>query len=366
MYQPKPEKPGKGLIGSVFFRRPGPQSWTGAVLDTRCRQLGVRPNPYQDEAPITVTYDEGGFRNPLDLQDWDVAVIGDSFTELGYLPDEELFTTLLGEGLGRRVKNLGVSMTGPNAQLHYLRDFGLAPGLTDVVQVFYEGNDHHDVWNERRLMRELETTGKRSERSFTRQSSLLKAIASFVEGEAPSPRGTDVTSGWFQSPAGGEVPISIYRVPPGIETGVEPMKPDARAGLEEALADYAALCRERGLRSWLVYMPVKTRVWFGMVRFTDLASDRVKAWTPTDYPEFIREICAREGIRFLDMTPIFRAVTEQEGVLVYNSIWDEHLNARGSALVAEALLDAMGPVLNSGLDGGLDSGLDSERADEGN
>ena len=326
--------------GAALFRRPGPQKWTGQVLSTRLQQLAVSPNPYEDEPVITVTYDEDGFRNPEDLEDWGIAVVGDSFTELGYLAQEQLFTSILGEELGIPTKNLGISMTGPFTQLHYLEDFGQAPSLRDVVMVFYEGNDHHDVISETRWFERLEEEGERSHRSFTKQSSLLKAIVDRIRGPEPSPRGTNVTSGYFKG-ADGPVPISIYRVPPGREE----MRPGSREGIEKALKQYASTCKENGWKPWLVYMPAKTRVLFGMVEFTDIASDEVKVWTPSDYPDFVREICEREGLEFIDVTPVLRKVTQEEGVLVYNSIWDEHLNARGSALVGEELVRRMGPVI---------------------
>jgi hypothetical protein len=41
---------------------------------------------------LEAAYDRDGFRNP-DLEDWQVVVIGDSLTEQGYLPEEDLFTS---------------------------------------------------------------------------------------------------------------------------------------------------------------------------------------------------------------------------------------------------------------------------------
>lgn len=76
---------------------------------------------YRNERPVTVAYDEQGFRNPDDLIDWDIVVVGDSFVELGYLPYEDLYTTRLGRLLGCRVKNLGCSYTGPFTYDYYLK-----------------------------------------------------------------------------------------------------------------------------------------------------------------------------------------------------------------------------------------------------
>ena len=99
-------------VGDVFFTREGPASWTGKPLTVMLRNHRGTDLAYRDEQEITITYGKDGFRNPDDLNDWDIAITGDSFTESGYLPYEELYTTLLGRTLHKRVKNLGVSDTG--------------------------------------------------------------------------------------------------------------------------------------------------------------------------------------------------------------------------------------------------------------
>ncbi|MGC8990233.1 MAG: hypothetical protein ACP5MD_08950, partial [Verrucomicrobiia bacterium] len=99
--------------GKVFFRRAGPEQWTGPVIKTYLELAGCDPTPYASEEPITVKYDRFGFRNEIELRDWEVAVAGDSFTELGHLPYHQLFTTMLARRLNLRVLNLGVGNTGP-------------------------------------------------------------------------------------------------------------------------------------------------------------------------------------------------------------------------------------------------------------
>jgi hypothetical protein len=121
--------------GEVFFRRPGPEQWTGQVLNTAHILYGISPNPYGDEPPITVRYNQLGFRNEDGYSDWEVAVAGDSFTELGYLIYDQLFTTILGKMLNIRVLNLGVSHTGRLTQLGYLQDYGVSPSTKHVVIV---------------------------------------------------------------------------------------------------------------------------------------------------------------------------------------------------------------------------------------
>ena len=132
----QPMKP----CGKVFFHRTGPETWNGQVIFERVRQLGIKPNPYSKETPVTAAYDAQGFRNPVNLVDWDVALAGDSFTELGYLPDEALFTSVMARQAQLRVKNLGVSHTGPLTQLEYLKHFGHSESTRDWLIAFFEGN----------------------------------------------------------------------------------------------------------------------------------------------------------------------------------------------------------------------------------
>ncbi len=99
-------------------------------------RYGLPTDHYRDEAAITLTYDTNGFRNSLDLTDWEIAVIGDSFVELGFLPDEELVTSHLARLLGVRVKNLGVSDTGLLTYNHYLKSYATSPATRHVMVFF--------------------------------------------------------------------------------------------------------------------------------------------------------------------------------------------------------------------------------------
>ncbi|MGC8990386.1 MAG: hypothetical protein ACP5MD_09715, partial [Verrucomicrobiia bacterium] len=51
----------------------------------------------------------------------------------------------------------------------------------------------------------------------------------------------------------------------------------------------------------------------------------------------VAELCAKHGIRFVDLTPSLRQETHRSGELLFNALYDTHLNARGSAFVAEEL-----------------------------
>jgi len=320
--------------GEAFFRRSGPEEWTGQVLYTRMKQLGVDPEPYADEPTVTVTYNENGFRIPDALSDWTIAISGDSFTELGYLADEQLFTSIVGRTLGLAVANLGTSYTGPLTQLSYLREYGVAPGTTDTVMVFFEGNDLENLDAEDEALTRWKETGHREFREFTRQPSLVRALQqvftrvfSISKSSEQSP-----VSAYFAS-AQGDVPVTLDHTPPG-RTGLpEP----TRRRLDTVFGQYAELGRARSLRVWMAYMPIKQRVHDGQLAFAAAATDGQRTWRPSDLPGVISELCERHGIRFIDLTPALVADAHRNGRLLYNSLWDMHLNADGSRVVGEEL-----------------------------
>ena len=205
-------------IGKVFFKRPGPERWTGQVLNTYVTKLGLIPNSYENEPVITVEYDAQGFRNPQELKSWEIAIAGDSFTELGYLPYEQLFTTVLASKLNVSVLNLGSSYTGPLTQLHYLKNYGLSERTKHTVIMFFEGNDLDDLPGEYAAPVRWQASGERDYREFKKQPSLLRFLFDSVNRLAqklsPSRYERNIITAYFKSP-GGNIPVTLAYAPPG-------------------------------------------------------------------------------------------------------------------------------------------------------
>ncbi len=330
-----------------LFRRPGPDRWEGRVLTPYLRRHGVPEAYLPEEAPITVRYDAGGFRNPVGLDDWTVVVAGDSFTELGHLPDEQLFTTRLGVRLGVRVKNLGVSWTGPFSQTTYLESYGRAPSARHAVLAFFEGNDLDDTYREADL---LEAARRRAQAglppvvSGTRldqivpQSSFVKALWKLVASLGRSEPAL-VPNAFFETP-GGPVPVTISYAPP------EPAALPGPVGLRlaQALEGWARTAQRLGMRPWLLYLPTKHSVLHGHLRFTAEAEPRFVDWQPGRLPVWIRDLAERRGVAVVDAT----AELQKEagaGRLPYMGVGDTHLNALGAEVVARVLAEALGPAL---------------------
>lgn len=329
----QPRKP----LGEVFFHRNGPASWTGRVVATGLRNDGGLDDAYADEPEATITYDRDGFRNPDDLADWDLVVIGDSFVELGHLPYEALFTTHLGQRLNTRVKNVGASYSGPLTYVAYLKQFGEAPSARHALMVFFEGNDLVDIEREAARLHTFETTGERPYRTFEQQPSFVLAAYRLArglsDGTFQQERGFE--NALFTAPGGAEAVSVNYTPPPSDQVSAV-----ARVAMERALADWATTARALGMQPWLVYMPCKRRVLDGHLQFLDDTPPGFAAWQPTDLPVFLKQQAEQHAIRFIDVTPALVRETRQ-GRLTYNGIWDTHLNRHGTSVVAQALAEAL-------------------------
>ncbi len=333
-YYRKPTVP----LGEVFFRREGPLTWTGPVIRQQLERLGLPADAYRDEPTVTVRYDSDGFRNDPPLGAWAVAVAGDSFVELGYLPQEELFTSLLAERLGRPVRNLGVSNTGPLTHLCYLEHFGLSPDLREAVIMFYEGNDLQDLLIEHRALERFRATGRRDYRVLRPQTSLLRALGEkWRSGGAPLPPPEVLVTNALALTRHGEVPVTLgHRLAPEVEPPA-----DAAGALGPFLERFAAFGRAHGVRVWLAYMPCKTRVLEGRFRWLTPEDEARAVPLPTTLPDWIAEACRAAGVHFHDLTPALREAARGGDALVFNALYDPHLNARGAAAVAASLAERL-------------------------
>lgn len=321
--------------GPVYFRRSGPDTWTGKVLSAEMKCYGYNQG-YPDEEVVTINYDQDGFRNPPDLDDWDIVVVGDSFTELGYLKREDISSSRIAEKTKLRVKNLGVSHTGTLTQNWYLREFGLGKSTTDAVLVFYEGNDLGNAEFEFGALQKWKETGVRGYLDFEskRQSSFVRACwnkwSRKNKIQIPAFSNASFTN---TDPA---VPLVVRSYPPNESDATE----FVRTAVETGISEYGQLAALHNLRPWLVYMPAKIRVLHGHLEFHENAQQDIRQWQPSDLPQWIESLCQENGIRLIDLTPALREQTEQ-GILTYNHVFDEHLNRQGSILVGDLVGDEL-------------------------
>ncbi len=345
--------------GEVFFRRPGPEIWEGKVISRVLDELRLETDAYADERAIRLSYDRDGFRNPNSLQDWDIVMVGDSFTELGFLPDDALFSSRLALALGCRVKNLGVSHTGPLSHLHFLREYGFAKSTRKAVVCFFEGNDPEDLGLEYGRLLRFERTGARPAGPLKRQSSLLRAVCEAAL-KGPESQLTEVSAlpDAMLRVGEREAPVTLAYAP----IGKDQVGGELAEAFESFFQRYRSLVDKGNLEPWLVYMPCKIRVWHGLLEFTEHAAEPLSDWEPTDLPEYLQELAQSHGIRFLDLTPALIRETRVSNRILFNTMVDSHLNGEGAAVVAEELRAALGGA-NQAIDNpGSDSGESSHES----
>ncbi len=327
-------------VGPFAYRRPGNEVWSGQPLRTRMRALGLGDGPYAEEPAITAAYDADGFRNPPGLRDWSVVVVGDSFTELGHLPDQQLFTTALARRLGEPVRNLGTSYTALFTHVVYLRQFGRAPSARDAVCVFFEGNDCGDLLREARLAQRIargEVEHVDPLEAHAPQSSVTRSLLAALGGRGDEPArhpGGAVPARWTP-PGGAPLEVTLDYAPPG-RAQLGPVGPL----LEAAVAEWRRACDDLGLRAWLLYMPCKHRVLRGAGRL-EVGDPALAGWRPTDLPAHVRQLCARSGVRFVDATPPLVAAA-RAGRMPFVALYDSHLDRLGSRIVGELLAAELG------------------------
>ena len=330
-------------VGEAFHRRPGPDRWQGKVITPMLLQAGFPARFTPDEAPLSIAYDADGFRNPEDLTDWDVVLVGDSFTELGNLPDRELVSSRIGEALGIRVKNLGVSYTGTRTHVAYLQEFGGAPSARHAVLAFFEGNDIDDLVREEMWLRtirkrreqrpEPQPRATREDPTPAPQTSFLRALVGWVAGERDERARKSKSPNAVFVDGDLEMPMSLGSGPPSrryLGTRREEF-------LDRALDDFARTSRNLGMKPWLLYMPCKRRALEEGLRVLDPAAKKV--WAPRGIRAFIRSLARSHDIEFVDPTGALKAQTAT-GRVTYNAI-DIHLNSLGAEVVADVMVAAL-------------------------
>lgn len=280
-------------------------------------------------------YDYNGFRNDIDLVSADIAVIGDSNVESPQTPSSALMTTVLRELENGTVANLGISGYGPLQELIVLKRYALPLHPKTIVWVFYEGNDLVDVAQyekNRRVISSLSNhasaLGQFWTRSFTRN--LLSTVLRVRRGCEVDPR-TDYFA--IVKDAEGKERRQYFLA--DLYSAINE-ESEALSITRSSLTAAYQLSREQGIRLIVVFAPAEFRVYEGLSNVVEV-SEKAKRLVVNNLPEKLRTIVAgiSPQIDYLDLTPIFRAKTE-EGIPVFLSD-DTHWTNEGHRIVAQAL-----------------------------
>ena len=251
---------------------------------------------------------------------------------------EELVSTRVGNYLNTSVKNLGVSYTGTLTHNYYLKQYGKSKSTKHAVLVFFEGNDFKDTVSEYNQLLDYQETGKRQFRDLRQQTqtSFISASIDMLYRIVDAVRNpVNAVNAMFVFRER-KVPVTLSYTPPAARD----LDNASREIMREVLAAWANTARSLNVEPWLVYMPTKHRVLHGYLEYLDTAGQILRQWNPNNLSEFVQEICGKNEIRFIDSTSALREVTAA-GNLPYNTVWDTHLNATGTEVVARLIAKRM-------------------------
>jgi hypothetical protein len=346
-------------------------------------RMGYIPTPATPDTLHRFTFhtDAEGFRNRAVRERFEVAALGDSFTDAMTMVAEASWPARLERILGAPVQNYGTAGFGPQQELLVLKDFVKAHRPRVVVLAFFAGNDIFDA----EAFDEFQRSGGTQQR--TAQGWRIKDVISradtwFVVSalraggrwmrrpqevvEAATAERPAVTAmvggrpsfdrGMFDVPvAGRRLPFAL--MPPYLNTlNFSERELDARQGwrlTRDAIAEMQTVSQSFGATFVVMFVPFKSQVYLPLLegafpkevlrsafRFyldgygREVDVDRLHA-NRLAQTQLMRQFCAQAGIGFLDTTPALMArVAEGENVYFPD---ESHLNEVGEGILADTL-----------------------------
>jgi lysophospholipase L1-like esterase len=328
--------------------------------------------------------DAEGFRNPAVRAEFEIAALGDSFTDAMTMAGEASWPSRLESLLGVPVQNYGTAGFGPQQELLVLKDYVASHRPRTVVLAFFSGNDLFDAeafdafersggavkraqqgWR----IKDVISRGERwfvvsalraGRRVFGAHQGAVAAAESepapVTETPSSSAEGAPFDDGWFDLEVSGRR-LRWAFMPPYLNTlNFSRADLTARPGwrlTSDAIKEMQAVSRSFGAEFVVMFVPFKSQVYLPLVegalsrsaiesafryylntygRAIDV--DRMLA-NRLAQNEMIADLCAAAGIPFLDTTPALASkVAAGENVYFPD---ESHLNQAGEALIAEEL-----------------------------
>jgi hypothetical protein len=311
--------------------------------------LGVRTQ----EVEYVSTRDGDGFRIGSSIPPYEVAVVGDSYIEIGESESRTL-PDLLRQRTGRSTMNLGRGWYGPYQYMEVIRRYALPKRPRRIILCFFAGNDIDDIREYKRWLTDgvyhfytdptrisvmnrfllaMGDTGRHMKRNW-------RSPAASVSLERPP--GVHPELGILNL-RGQEVPLRIAYWSPRATTA-ELLASAEWGSLRELLAEFRRISLEHGAAPALVYIPTKSEVYddFIVERSGAAFRTQLEAHRPfrDSRGDALMSIAAELGLTFVDLRKGFRALAAQ-GVLLYYP-FDTHWNVDGRTAAAEIITRALG------------------------
>lgn len=338
--------------------------------------------------------DAEGFRNQAVRDHFEIAALGDSFTDAMTMAAEASWPSQLERIIGAPVQNYGTAGFGPSQELLVLKDVIAPHRPQTVVLAFFAGNDIFDAEAFEKFQQSggvvrREAQGWRIKSIVSRVdnwfvTSALRAgghwltarsgAVSAAEPDAPLPVEAPVEApsaaapafdrGIFSVPVAGRL-LQWAFMPPYLNTlNFSREELAARPGwrlTREAITEMQTVSRSFGATFVVMFVPFKSQVYLPLIK-TRFPPEQLRSALGFSVERYGRGVdvgrlyanrlaqnqlmerfCAEAGIPFLDMTPALEA-----RVATGNNVYfpdESHLNEAGEALVAERLATFLAALL---------------------
>jgi len=327
-------------------RSPGQSVEATLVGDLYSPEYGVDVEPI----PYRASYTDQGFRLNSAQPPFAIAVIGDSYIEIGE-DDSDTLSERLGAVSGLGALNLGRAWYGPDQYLELLRRHVLPVPPRYALFCFFDGNDIEDVRQYRRWLREgmyyhyhdsiLRTLVPRYSTAVADTTGFI--IKSLTRRRRSEPLGSE------PHPDVGIVQLRGQRIAMRFGYWNAPLsKSELLASgewiqLRAIIAQFGRLCRANRIVPIVVFLPTKIQVYGSYV--TDASGLRVRSQinrqraVASNSLEAMREVAQHLNIPLIEVLPQFRRLAEEGRLLYYP--FDTHWNRAGRQAAAEVIAEAL-------------------------
>jgi len=324
--------------------------------------------------------DAEGFRNETVRDHFEVAALGDSFTDAMTMAGEASWPARLEGLLGVAVQNYGTAGFGPQQELLVLKDYVASHRPRTVVLAFFAGNDIFDaeafdafqrsggtIKRPGQGWRIKDVTSRVDEWFVVSALSAGRRLLGAQGGAAAAPAAPAAPIVPAESPAAfdmGRFDLEVAGrrlrwafMPPYLNTlnfSREDLEARSGWGLTSgAIAEMRAVSRSFGAEFVVMFVPFKSQVYLPLLQAAWSKTELESAFRfylerygrPIDVDgmlanrlaqnEMMAKLCADAGIPFLDLTPALAArVAAGENVYFPD---ESHLNQVGETVVAESL-----------------------------
>ncbi|MGI9305291.1 MAG: hypothetical protein ACR2RB_21690 [Gammaproteobacteria bacterium] len=314
---------------------------------------------YRDENSVAVVkMDQVGFCNsPPDYYDkpeFDVIVIGDSFTWCEGVAAHQTWPNIVREQMRVSVYNLGMPGVGPYEYLQIFERFGIEKSPKLVIMNIYEGNDlgsaaGHERYAKSTQTRPVTANGLRGAYQKIRNSyvfqhsivlNLLFAIAKTAYAWSAGER--DVSYHYAIRTDDGQIPFNIENTDLNEVTYAQALQHGEIAvdSLGPPLLRFREIAENVGFTPVVMYSPSAHTVYSRHVIFDDPEVGKAVVAHSLEIRQFLKQFTAQHGLIFLDLTQPLQAAAEPVSVhRLHYFPYNLHYTQFGHRAVGELVAD---------------------------